>query len=1376
MKTKKRLLSWLLCGAMLFSLCSQSVLAEGGTQDSGQTAAAGGLCEHHPEHDADCGYSEGTPETPCGHEHTEDCYTEVTECVHEHSEDCYPEETGDSVSGNDATPSDAQQREPENCPHICDEDSRCVTEKLNCQHKHDDECGYAPATEGTPCTYVCEICNPQDSGQPENKPAGGECICTKSCTGDNINEDCSVCGAEGADLTACKGASPATPSNALAITPEQVQEMINALPTAEDLQTMTQEEQNKVYADLQAAYDAYEALTDEQKAEITGAEIFESLFTVFNGMINALDTTHDISTGTLNISQNGSYTVTGTTTTNHIVVNEGVTATVTLNNVTITGVEENSLTGAPAQSAIDLGAGATLTLILAESSTNALTGGAGTSFRGAPGIHVPDNATLIIRGGGSLSVTGGSCNVLRGGPGIGGNVGTPGTGGLGPGENCGTVIILSSVTAKGGTGSAGAVGADIGGGSGNPKGGDGQGIRPVSGQENTYEVWGTLSLPEGVTIPEGAVLTGSGSLTSKLTQSAPGAPTLNTRTSTSVTLNAPTGAVSGKTVEYGYTTGTGTASSINNWTSSTTFNDLTPGTAYTFYARYQGNSFYNASEASDGTTIYTAHAAPGGNEGYTISYTAETVTAVTNYEVQLTGSNTWTTSGTALAITPGGTFQVRHAADTDGSPASDAATVNVKARPDAPTCQRENETVDGKSDGKITGLTAGTAYQISSDNSTWTDATLTGSEIINLAPGTYYVRVKATDSSFASKPATVTINKGAVKLSAPTNLTWNSTTLGKATWGEVTNASGYSVQLYKDGTAHGDPVSVTGTEHTFKITEAGGYTFKVKATSSADTYTDSDEAESGKLFTVSFDANGAGTVAMQLVADGGDVSEPDALTKTGYTFMGWYSDSGFTESNKWDFSSKTVSEAITLYAKWLSSDTGVTAVSVDGVTGEINGTTINVELPHNTTPPTDSSKIDVTVADGASKTPPTTSNDGATWTFTVTAADGSTKETYTINVSVNSTHTYGDWKSDAQSHWKECACGHKSEEADHNAPDDGDCMTPVTCTVCKYETKAAETSHSFTNYVSNGDGTETATCDHDGCNKTATRTKGGSSGGGSSDSGSGDSGSSGDSGTSGGSTDTPEAGNPFTDVHKTDWFYDDVMFVYENGLMAGTSGTTFSPYSNTTRAQIAVIFYRLAGSPEVTGESPFTDVKQEPGTLWYYNAVIWAQQSGIMGGYGNNLFGPNDPVTREQLASIFYSYAKYKGYDVSATGSLDSFTDKDSVSAWAQEAMKWAVGNGIINGRENNLLDPKGTATRAEIAAMLHRFIEKYKLVPAASTTGSSGTGGTSGWVQRTGSPLTGDGSHMGLWLFTLCTSAGALAALLIFKRREDEENSRQIA
>ena len=212
---RKRILSLLLCVVMLFSLCPQSALAVGNEQTGGVTIGTSGLCEHHPEHDADCGYTEGTAGTSCGHEHTEDCYVEVTNCVHEHDEDCYP---AGSVSGNEATPSGAQKREPENCPHICDEESGCITKELNCHHEHDGECGYSPAIEGTPCGYVCELCGGEDNGEAGKQPEA-ECICTTLCTTEAIEEDCPVCGVENADLTLCEGeAKTATPSNAEAIT------------------------------------------------------------------------------------------------------------------------------------------------------------------------------------------------------------------------------------------------------------------------------------------------------------------------------------------------------------------------------------------------------------------------------------------------------------------------------------------------------------------------------------------------------------------------------------------------------------------------------------------------------------------------------------------------------------------------------------------------------------------------------------------------------------------------------------------------------------------------------------------------------------------------------------------------------------------------------------------------------------------------------------------------------------------------------------------------------------------------------------------------------------------------------------------------------
>ncbi len=275
MRAKKRFLSLLLCGALIVSLFPQVALAEeiDGMRDSGVTIGASGLCEHHEAHDESCGYTEGTTETPCAHEHSETCYVPVTECVHVHDEMCYPpEETADDT----ATPSDAEDRQPTACTHVCDEESGCIKEELNCPHdqgEHDDACGYAPATEGTPCGYVCEICHPKDSAPV--------CVCDTLCAEGSINAGCPVCGAEGADLAQCQG-QPMDEQMAA------VQEQINALPTVDELAAMSPEGQREVYDKLQAAYDAYEALPGEQKAEITGAEIFENLFGFFNGMVNAL--------------------------------------------------------------------------------------------------------------------------------------------------------------------------------------------------------------------------------------------------------------------------------------------------------------------------------------------------------------------------------------------------------------------------------------------------------------------------------------------------------------------------------------------------------------------------------------------------------------------------------------------------------------------------------------------------------------------------------------------------------------------------------------------------------------------------------------------------------------------------------------------------------------------------------------------------------------------------------------------------------------------------------------------------------------------------------------------------------------------------------
>ena len=178
--------------------------------------------------------------------------------------------------------------------------------------------------------------------------------------------------------------------------------------------------------------------------------------------------------------------------------------------------------------------------------------------------------------------------------------------------------------------------------------------------------------------------------------------------------------------------------------------------------------------------------------------------------------------------------------------------------------------------------------------------------------------------------------------------------------------------------------------------------------------------------------------------------------------------------------------------------------------------------------------------------------------------------------------------------------------------------------------------------------------------------------------------------------------NPFTDVNVSDWFFAAVRFVNQNNMMSGTGATIFAPSSPTTRGMIVTILYRLEGEPEVSG-NPFTDVAQEQ---WYSNAVVWASMNGIVQGYGNELFGPDDLITREQMALILANYADFKGYDVSDESDLSAFADKDMISIWAVDALSWATGQGLIIGMGDGILAPQGGAERSQVAIIFMRFIE----------------------------------------------------------------------
>ena len=226
-----RALGILLAMALVFQMVPFASTAVSASENSG-----GGLCTHHRSHTPDCGYKEAEPGHGCTHEHTEDCYRIVEDCIHEHAESCYP---ADNASESEATPADAEEKQPTECSHSCSGDSGCITKEPDCQHEHDDSCGYRVGTPGTPCTFICEICNggiseddgkennseaetpgtetgdetKEPDGEPAGKPDNGQekCICEEPCEessgneGGRVNKECPVCGAEDAGLSDCKG-------------------------------------------------------------------------------------------------------------------------------------------------------------------------------------------------------------------------------------------------------------------------------------------------------------------------------------------------------------------------------------------------------------------------------------------------------------------------------------------------------------------------------------------------------------------------------------------------------------------------------------------------------------------------------------------------------------------------------------------------------------------------------------------------------------------------------------------------------------------------------------------------------------------------------------------------------------------------------------------------------------------------------------------------------------------------------------------------------------------------------------------------------------------------------------------------------------------
>lgn len=176
---------------------------------------------------------------------------------------------------------------------------------------------------------------------------------------------------------------------------------------------------------------------------------------------------------------------------------------------------------------------------------------------------------------------------------------------------------------------------------------------------------------------------------------------------------------------------------------------------------------------------------------------------------------------------------------------------------------------------------------------------------------------------------------------------------------------------------------------------------------------------------------------------------------------------------------------------------------------------------------------------------------------------------------------------------------------------------------------------------------------------------------------------------------------PFVDVTEDKWYYDAVAYVYQQGIMVGMSETTFEPNTTVNRAQVVQMLYNLEGQPQVSGDSGFSDIRDDQ---WYAKAVAWSSANDVVAGYEDGTFRPTRAVTREEFAQILYNYAKCKGYGLSASADLGKFPDSGQVSSWAETALGWANGNGLINGHDDGRLDPKGSTIRAQAASILMNF------------------------------------------------------------------------
>ena len=631
--------------------------------------------------------------------------------------------------------------------------------------------------------------------------------------------------------------------------------------------------------------------------------------------------------------------------------------------------------------------------------------------------------------------------------------------------------------------------------------------------------------------------------------------------------------------------------------------------------------------------------APALGAGYDINYTAETATAAENYQISTNGTDF---SKDTCNITPDGTLYVRY----EGNKIY--TTNPIPARPDAPTVQGVNETVAGKNDGKITGLTAGISYELSSnDSKTWIDVAADSTEITGLAPGTYQVRIKAGTNSFASEAASVIIASG----DAPTyTLTVSAPTFGNVNEG-YTQPAAQALTIANSGNSDAtvSSVALTGDTTAFVLNKTDGCTIAAGTTDQT-TYTIQPAAgllpgTYSATITVTYNNDATATANVQFIVEAAPVDPTPAPTPTPDPDP---SGPSTGESDGWESIADEIAAAddgdsitidmngetevpFDIFEDVAGKDVDLVFDMGDGLSWSVNGQ----DIPEGT----NLSDLDLGVDLGTDGIPVDVINaiTGEKDSVQITLAyDGDFGFTLTLTAPLGEDNA-GYWAN--LYHYDEDTEAMNFEAA-AEIDADGSVSLPLSH-ASQYAIVIDDHSHA--------------------------------------------------------ATDVSEI---FTDVPANHWAQAAIQYVYDNGLMTGISDTAFAPEATTTRAMIVSMLARMENVTSAA-DAGFTDVNASD---WYATAVNWAAANGIVNGISDDTFAPNDPITREQLAAMLMNYAQWKGQDTSARADLSGYSD--APSTWASEAVQWAVAEGLLAGVTDDELQPQGQATRAQVAAILERFLE----------------------------------------------------------------------